>query len=80
MRLDLHLHGILFVVQLFVLLGHNGIFSGKLHFNFLSLDVVESDDIISLVHFTFPGHELRLISLMVLEVLQSFSFSIVCLL
>lgn len=79
-RLDLHLHGILFVVQLFVLLGYDGIFSGKLHFDLLSLDVVESDDIIPLVHLTSPSHEFSLISLMVFEILQSLGFSFVCLL
>lgn len=72
-RLNLVLVHLLFLCQ-------NSLLPRKFHLDLLALDVVESEDFIPLVHFSFPGGEFGVISLVVLEVTQAFLFFLLCLL
>ena len=54
------------------LLGNNGLFSGQLHFNLFSLNVIKPQNLITFIHFALPSHELSFISLMQLKILESF--------
>mmetsp|Transcript_13678 Transcript_13678/g.21441 ORF Transcript_13678/g.21441 Transcript_13678/m.21441 type:complete len:292 (+) Transcript_13678:866-1741(+) len=69
-RFDLHFLGVDHVLLGLLLLGQNGLFSRQFHFDLLPLDVVKSENLVTLVHFSLPSHELSFVPLVVLKVLQ----------
>ena len=60
------------VVVIVFLLCEDGMLSGQFHLNFLSLDMIKTKDFISFVHFSFPSNKFGFVTLVPLEVLQSF--------
>ena len=54
-----HLVDKMMVLFLFALASEDGLFTGKLHFDFLFLDVLEALDLVFLVHLSLPAIELR---------------------
>ena len=71
---NFHVLGVHLVLVGLLLLGKDGLLSAKLHLDLFTLDVVKSDDLISLVHFFFPSDEFCFIPLVPFKVLQSFLF------
>ena len=59
LRLNLHPEDKLLVFLFLILLSENGLFAGKLHFNFLLLNVLDAFNVVFLVHFTFPAVKFR---------------------